>query len=157
LVDEAQRKVIQFDGKPAVQAYAEALGMSPEHVSDRLMAHALALMVNGEPFVRSPFSTSSSKPFLIWQKKTRPCPSTRAGTDIVADTGAAIAAKKSDMGKIAGAIDFQCILRTLDLREQKRCEEYGGIFSDVPAIGFSTYGEQYLGHMNQSSVILLLR
>jgi hypothetical protein len=156
-VDEAQRKVIQFNDKPAVQAYAEALGMSPEHVSDRLMAHALALMVNGEPFVRSPARVEGQSIIFFCQIKKGMELEVLNGTDIVADTSAAIATKKSALGKIAGVIDFQCILRTLDLRQQDRCEEYGRIFAGVPAVGFSTYGEEYLGHMNQSSVILLLR
>jgi len=78
-------------------------------------------------------------------------------TDIVEDTRVAMAAKKSALGHIAGLIDFNCILRTLELRNEKRCDEYGAIFSDIPAVGFSTYGEEYLGHMNQTSTILLFR
>ena len=58
---------------------------------------------------------------------------------------------------ISGLIDFHCILRTLDLRRQRRCDEYGAIFSAIPTIGFSTYGEEYLGHMNQTSTMLLFR
>jgi len=27
--------------------------------------------------------------------------------------------------------------------------------SGIPAVGFSTYGEQYLGHVNQTSTILV--
>jgi hypothetical protein len=156
-VDEAHRKVIQFDHRPAVEAYAEALDVLPHRVSDHLMQHALALMVNGEPFVRSPQRVDGQSIIFFCQIKEGMQLEVLNGTDIVADTGAAIAAKQSAVSPIAGLIDFQCILRTLDLRNQKRCEQYGAIFSGIPAIGFSSYGEQYLGHMNQSSAILLFR
>ncbi len=75
----------------------------------------------------------------------------------MADTRAAIEAQMTAMGTISGLIDFHCILRTLELREEKRCDQYGAIFSGIPAIGFSTYGEEYLGHINQTSTILLFR
>ena len=156
-VDEAKRAVIQFDHKPALEAYAEALGVLPHRVSEHLMQHALALMVNGEPFVLSPQRVDGQNLVFFCQIKEGMQLEVLNGTDIVADTGAAIGARQSDQNPIAGLVDFQCILRTLDLRNQKRCEQYGAIFSGFPAIGFSSYGEQYLGHMNQTSAILLLR
>ena len=58
---------------------------------------------------------------------------------------------------IAGLLDFNCILRTLQLRAENHCEEYGALFANMPAAGFSTYGEEYLGHMNQTSTMLLFR
>jgi len=78
-------------------------------------------------------------------------------TDIVADTRKAVEAKKAEWGRIAGLIDFHCILRTLELRSKKHCDQYGAIFNGIPCAGFSTYGEQYLGHMNQTSTMLLFR
>jgi hypothetical protein len=78
-------------------------------------------------------------------------------TDIVADTRAAVEAQKNAAGGIAGLIDFHCILRTLQLRSENRCDQYGAIFSGIPAVGFSTYGEEYLGHINQTSTMLLFR
>ena len=35
------------------------------------------------------------------------------------------------------------------------CEAYGELFSKTPTVGFSTYGEAYLGHINQTSTILI--
>jgi hypothetical protein len=59
-------------------------------------------------------------------------------------------------GEIRGMIDFQYILRTLQLRQEKRCEQYGEIFANIPTAGFSTYGKSCLGHLNQALVILVL-
>ncbi len=79
-----------------------------------------------------------------------------AATDIVADTRQAVEASKA-VGPVRGLLDFQCILRALQLRNEKRCDEYRDIFARIPMAGFSTYGEAYLGHINQTSTMLLFR
>lgn len=60
-------------------------------------------------------------------------------------------------GPISGIVNFHCILRTLDLERQGQTEAYGRIFADIPTIGFSTYGEEYVGHINQTSTMLLFQ
>jgi hypothetical protein len=54
-------------------------------------------------------------------------------------------------------INFNCILRTLELKAKNEEDSYGKIFSDIPTIGFRTYGEEYIGHINQTSVMLVLK
>jgi hypothetical protein len=156
-VNEEQRKVLEFDGRAAVHAYADAIGVPPGEVAARFLDHPLGLMVNGEPFVRSPQRVDGESILFYCQIKEGMRLEVLTGTDIVADTKAALAAARSRLGHIAGLIDFHCILRTLDLRQQGRCDQYGEIFAGLPAIGFSTYGEEYLGHMNQTSTMLLFR
>ena len=80
-----------------------------------------------------------------------------AALGIDADTRAAIRSKQTELGKISGMINFHCILRTLELEEKGLTEAYGQLFADIPTIGFSTYGEQYIGHMNQTSTILVFQ
>lgn len=58
---------------------------------------------------------------------------------------------------IRALIDFHCILRTFELEAKGRKDAYGAVFVDIPTIGFSTYGEEYLGHINQTSTILALK
>jgi hypothetical protein len=156
-VDGTGRKVRQFDDQPAVQAYAKALGVAPQDLPNHFSQRPLGLIVNGEPFVRSPRGVEGESVAFLCGFKEGTQLEVLEGTDIVADTRAAIAGRMSALGNIAGLVDFHCILRTLDLRKQGRCDEYGQIFDGVPAIGFSTYGEEYLGHMNQTSTMLLLR
>ncbi len=156
-VNEEQRRVLEFDGKPAVHAYAEAIGVPVGRVPVGFLDHPLGLMVNGEPFVRSPQRVDGESIVFYCQIKEGMQLEVLKSTDIVADTRTALAARKSKLGHIAGLIDFHCILRTLDLRQQGRCDQYGEIFAGLPAIGFSTYGEEYLGHMNQTSTMLLFR
>lgn len=156
-VDEAARRVIEFDHKPALAAYAEAIGVAPEKADTMFLKHPLGLMAGGAPFVRSPQRVGpEGSLFFYCNIKEGMELQVLDGTDMVADTNAILTAKKAS-GKIAGLIDFRCILRTLQLRQENRCKEYGEAFQGIPAIGFSTYGEQYLGHINQTSTMLLLR
>jgi hypothetical protein len=156
-VDEASRKVIQFNHKPALEMYAETLGVAPEKAATLFMQYPLGLMAGGEPFVRSPQRAEGGGMFFYCQIKEGMELQVLKATDIVADTRAAVESKKAEMGHISGLIDFHCILRTLQLRNENRCDQYGAIFSGIPAVGFSTYGEEYLGHINQTSTMLLFR
>jgi hypothetical protein len=156
-VEEASRKVIEFNHQPALPAYAEAVGVPPEDLTGLFMRHPLGLMVDGEPFVRSPQRVDGQSVVFYCQIKEGMELDVLEATDIVADTRKAVESRKSLDGPIAGIIDFQCILRALELRAEKRTEQYGAIFSGIPSAGFSTYGEAYLGHMNQTSTMLLFR
>jgi len=51
---------------------------------------------------------------------------------------------------------FNCILRTLELQDKNKTKEYLSAFSDIPTVGFSTYGEAYVGHINQTATFLIL-
>ena len=156
-VDEAHRTVIEFDHKPALEAYAEVLGVPPAAAPGRFFSHPLGLMVRGEPYVRSPQQADGSSVVFYCQIKQGMRLDVLEATDIVADTRRALEACKNAGGEIRGLIEFQCILRTLQLRQEKRCQEYEALFAGIPTAGFSTYGEEYLGHMNQTSTMLLFR
>jgi len=156
-VDEAHRKVIQFNHMPALDAYAAAINVAPEVAATRFMRHPLALIIQGEPYVRSPQRVEDRSIFFFCQIKQGMQLRVLNATDIVADTRFALAAKKHELGQIRGLLNFHCILRTLQLRAENRCDRYAALFSEIPSVGFSTYGEEYLGHINQTSTMLLFR
>jgi hypothetical protein len=78
-------------------------------------------------------------------------------SDIVADTAQALADKTAALGRVAGVVNFNCILRTLELDAKGKSAEYGAVFADVPTVGFSTYGEAMIGHINQTSTMLVFK
>ncbi|SPE39472.1 FIST domain protein (fragment) [Candidatus Sulfopaludibacter sp. SbA3] len=157
LVNEPLRLVAEFDHKPALEAYAQSLGVSPEDAAALFIRHPLGLMVDTDPFVRSPLGVQDRGIKFYCQIKQGMELAVLEATDIVAQTRQAIETRKATGVPISGIIDFQCILRTLQLREKNRCEQYGAIFDDIPTAGFSIYGEAYLGHINQTSTILVFR
>jgi hypothetical protein len=112
-------------------------------------------MVEGEPFVRSPQRVQDESIIFYCQIREGAQLRILEAADIVAGTRSAVQAQ-NELRPIAGLIDFDCILRTLELRAEQRCSEYGAIFEKIPTVGFSTYGEEYLGHINQTSTMLAL-
>lgn len=154
---EAQREVLEFNGQPAVQAYAEAVGTQVASIDDHFMNHPVGLMIDGEPYVRSPQQTKGDSMVFYCNVLEGMDLSLLESTDIVTDTTKAVAAKLKELGKISGLINFHCILRTLELEAKKQTAAYGKVFADIPTIGFSTYGEEYLGHINQTSTMLVFK
>jgi hypothetical protein len=151
-VDEANRTVLKFNGTNSVEAYARAVGVPVEKVSEKFMSNPVGLMSDGEPFVRSPQQVKDGKMVFYCNIKRGMELSLLESTDIIKDTTKAI----EKCTGAAGLINFNCILRTLELEAKNQTEAYGQIFSKIPTIGFSTYGEAYLGHINQTATILVL-
>lgn len=153
-VDEERRAVLQFNHQPALDAYAAALGISADRAPNLFFEHPLGLMVDGEPFVRSPQKAEGRNMVFFCHIKEGMELELLQSTDIVPATLRKIETARAT-GELSGLIEFQCILRTLQLRKENRCGSYVEIFAGIPMAGFSTYGEAYLGHMNQTSTMLL--
>ena len=154
--DPRARQVFEFGGQPAVEAYAQALGTSVADISKHFIRNPLGLLIDGEIFVRSlhktvdeslTFHCRVSEGLKLWLLE---------GTDIVEETRQQLSAKMKELGEVSAIINFNCIQRTFELEQKSQLEEYGRLFEGLPAIGFNTYGEAYLGHMNQTATMLLL-
>lgn len=154
-VDEETRKVIEFNGLPAVSAYAKAIDANETDVASYFMTHPVGLIADGEPFVRSPQRVDGSSIYFYCQIKEGVDLQVLESTDIIADTTADIQKIQEKNGPIKGLINFNCILRTLQLYQDGKNDAYGSIFKDIPMVGFSTYGEEYIGHINQTATMLV--
>ena len=156
-VDQASRTVFEFDHQPAVQAYAQALGVTVEEASNYFMSNPVGLMDGDEPFVRSPQQVKDQAMAFYCNVVEGMDLSLLKPLDIVEDTRKAVAEKQKELGHISGIVYFHCILRTLQLRGENRTEAYGQIFTEIPTIGFSTYGEEFITHVNQTSTMLVFK
>lgn len=156
-VNEENREVVEFNNKPAAVAYAEAIGASVEDAPKHFMHNPVGLVIDDEPFVRSPQQIKGSSMLFYCGVKEGMELSLLEGTDIIGDTREAIEQAEAELGSISGIINFNCILRTLELRQSKLDQAYGELFSSIPTIGFSTYGEQYIGHINQTATMLVFK
>jgi hypothetical protein len=154
-VDEAAREVLEFNGMPAADAYAQAIGVPREELENRFMVNPVGLMINDEPFVRSPQRVNGDTVAFYCKVSEGMELSLLESLDIVRDTRAAVEKKRAEMGNLSGIVNFHCILRTLELEKKNITGEYAEIFADIPTIGFSTYGEAFLGHINQTSTMLV--
>ena len=154
---EAKREVIEFDHKPAAAAYAEALGIPVEEAAGKFMHNPVGLVIEGEPFVRSPQQIKDDSMLFYCGVVEGMELSVLESTDIIEDTRKALEEAKAKLGSISGLINFNCILRTLELEQKQATEAYGQLFAGFPTIGFSTYGEQYIGHINQTATMLVFK
>jgi hypothetical protein len=154
-VKESTREVMEFNGLPAAIAYAQAIGVPREELESRFMLNPVGLMINDEPFVRSPQRLCGDTMVFYCKVSEGMDLSLLESLDIISDTKAAVEKKRAEMGGLSGIINFHCILRTLELERKNRLEDYANIFADVPTVGFSTYGEAFLGHINQTSTMIV--
>ena len=153
-VDETKRMVIEFNGKPASQAYAQALNISMEKLSQTLGEYPVGLIFDeNNYFVRSPKQIEGTSVSFYCLAKEGLELRLLKPKDIVATTEADL--KK--LGKIQAVVDFNCAQRFDELIRKNQLKDYSNIFADIPAIGFATYGENYIGHINQTSTMLILK
>lgn len=156
-VNVKNREVIEFNNVPAVKAYAQAVGITEDKAANYFMSNPVGLVVDGDVYVRSPQQIKGSSLIFYCNILEGMEVSLLESTNIVEDTKNAVKSKIEEMDGISGIINFHCILRTLELEQKHQTEDYGKIFSGIPTIGFSTYGEEYLGHINQTSTMLVLK
>ena len=153
-VDEERRMVIEFDGKPATVAYAETLGISVEEFVKNLGEFPVALVYDEQNyFVRSPSRVEGTSICFYCSVKEGMELTVVQSENIVAGTDADL----QKCGEVKAVVDFNCCLRNLELERKNQLKAYSEIFGNVPAIGFATYGESYIGHINQTSTMLLLK
>ena len=153
-VDTDTRTVLEFDGKPAAQAYADALHVSLEKLPEEFPSHPLGLLAGDDIFVRSPGQVVDGGLTFYCQVLEGMDMHVLDNTDIIGDTRVAVAQKADELGGLSGLVNFNCVFRTLELERRGLCEAYGALFEEVPTVGFSTYGESYIGHVNQTATML---
>ena len=151
--DVKNRVVHEFDGKPVLEVYAKALGLTPAQIdSSVFMNHPLGLMIDGEPWIRSPYQVVEGGGLKFFCNiaqgmKVRIMKS----TDLVADAHRAIEdARKSLGAPITGGLAFNCVLRRLEMDAKNLHEGFLDSFRGMQVSGFHTYGETWLGHINQT-------
>jgi hypothetical protein len=154
-VQTSERKVIEFNHKPAAMAYAEAVGTTMDKADQFFMSNPVGLFIDDEPYVRSPQRMEDDAMYFYCNVMEGMEMTLLESSDIVEDTRRAVTEKAAGSNHISGIINFHCILRTLELEKNGTTQAYADIFADIPTIGFSTYGEEFIGHINQTSTMLV--
>jgi hypothetical protein len=153
--DVANRIVYEFNGRPAVEEYARALGLETVN-NDVFMSHPVGLMIDGKPWIRSPQQTVTGGGVKFYCRILEGMEvDLMNSTDLIGDTKLMMEnAAKELGGTIGGGVVFNCILRRLELDAKNLHGPFLDCL-DFPAGGFHTYGESWLGHINQTATALL--
>lgn len=155
--NEEQREIMEFNNRPAAQVYAEVLGVSVNELAARFPRHPLGLVIDGEPYIRSPKHISGDSIFFHCSSVEGMPLSLLEVTNLIDDTKEALARSIAKLGGASGVLVFNCAHRALELEYKNLTGKYGQIFADVPTIGFNSYGEQCIGHMNQTATMIVFR
>lgn len=157
-VCENGREVIEFNGKPATEAYAEALGVSEIDLPDYFSKNPVGIKVGANDiFVRSPREIIGTNIKFYCNILRGETVHLLESSNIIEDTRAVLIDKKRELGHIDGLIDFDCILRTKELERLGKTQQYADLFKNMQMAGFSTYGEEYIGHINQTSTMIAFK
>jgi hypothetical protein len=155
--NEDRREIVEFNNRPAAIAYAEALGVSVNELAACFPKHPLGLVIDGEPYIRSPTHISGDRvAFQCSSVEGMPL-SLLELTNLIEDTKVALARSKAKLGGISGILVFNCVHRTLELEHEQLTDKYGELFADFPTIGFNSLGEQCIGHLNQTATMIVFR
>lgn len=158
-VNQEKRQVIEFNNRPATLEYMDAVNAaSTEEISNYFMSNPLGLIVGEDNiFVRCPQRVNGTSMVFYCNILEGMEVKLLRATNIIDDTRNAIQSKINKFGNIDGIISFNCIYRISELESQNLIQDYAEIFANIPTVGFSSYGEQFIGHMNQTAAMLVFR
>ena len=153
------RVVYEIDGRPAVQEYAAKVGVAPEALGHPVfMANPLGLMIEGEPWVRSPIAAFPDGGLLFGCKIFEGAElNLLRSTDLVGDTKSALSKAAEKLGhRPSAGILFNCAHRCVEIEIKHLRQPFCDAIADFPVAGFHSYGESWLAHMNQMLIGLLI-
>jgi len=103
--DVPNRIVRQLDGRPAAQVYAEAVGSTVDALdSSVFMAHSLGLMIDDQPWIRSPQQVVDGGGMTFYcQILPGMEVDLMRGTDLIGDTRTALRDAVADLGGAASS------------------------------------------------------
>lgn len=153
--DAAGRMLYELDGRPAIEVYAEAVGVSTDEATNRFTANPFGMLSGRELFIRAPKERLDGAISMFCGLPEGARVYILKSGDIVEDT-------RNDLEKVityepSGVIQFNCYHRTLELLERNQMQPYCNLFGAYNSIGLSTAGEAYLGQINKTAVILAIQ
>jgi len=154
-VDPEQRIVRAFNGRPAAEAYAEAVGERVDRLGPAIYSrHPLLLSAGGGSWIRSLTEALGDGSLRLFARiELGDILRLGRSVGILERLEEGIAAVRADLGSLSGMLVFDCVLRRLEAEERGLTDPVGMLLAASGAAGFSTYGEQFNGmHMNQTLV-----
>ncbi|MEO7036747.1 MAG: FIST N-terminal domain-containing protein [Polyangiaceae bacterium] len=145
LADPEQRVVVEFNGEPAAEAYAEALGVELEELDSLLFSkNPLMLLSGGDHYVRSVRSVNSDHSLAFF------CALEEGLVLTIGEPGDPLSALQRGFDEVHEKIGVpevvlgcDCVLRRLEYEHMGNANAVGELMAQNHVVGFNTYGEQY--------------
>jgi hypothetical protein len=156
--DPSRRLILEIDGKPAAQRYAELIGAKAEELAfSHFLENPLGLMIDGEAWLRSGVRTDGNALFFACAVLEGMTLHLMQATDIVEDTKHAFVRAAQQLGApLRAAVLFNCAYRMLEVQLKGVQESYHQALSALTHAGLHSNGESYLGHINQTLTGLVI-
>ncbi|MEO0651878.1 MAG: FIST N-terminal domain-containing protein, partial [Planctomycetota bacterium] len=148
-----ERVVTEFNGVPAVEAYAEALGLAVEDLTPAVFVTSPVVVALGDDlFVRSVANIEPNGCLRFFCAIDEGLILTIASAeDMVANLDALASSLRLRVGEPEATLAFDCILRRQESRSKGLVELIDGALERLRCTGFATYGEQFDGmHVNNT-------
>jgi hypothetical protein len=159
-VDNATRTVTEINGMPAVEEYANAIGLSSDELTPQVFAaYPVMLRLGGEYYVRSiqKVNPDGSLTFFCAIDIGLVLTVAQSSTGLVDNLEKSLAQIRKKIPNPALIFGSDCILRRLEIQQHGEMDKIKAVLAQYPLIGFSTYGEQYCGiHVNHTLTALVL-
>ncbi|MDR0440850.1 MAG: FIST C-terminal domain-containing protein [Candidatus Accumulibacter sp.] len=158
--DVATRTVTEINGVPAVEGYAEAVGISVDKLTPQVFAaYPVMLKIGGEYYVRSiqKVNPDGSLTFYCAIGIGLVLTVAQSFRTLISHLETELAAIRRTIPHPALIFASDCILRRLEMQQYGEIDQARQVLAPYPLIGFSTYGEQYGGvHVNHTLTALIL-
>jgi hypothetical protein len=151
--DSLNRIVYELNSQPVLEVYAAAVGTTPERLdSSVFMSHPVGLMIDDEAWIRSPQRALPDGGLKFYCRIAEGMEvRLMKSTDIVEDAYRAVARAHKELGgPVSGGLAFNGVLRRLEIDAKNLHREFLRAFDGLQVSGFHTYGESWLGHINQT-------
>lgn len=155
--DETKRCVKTINNKPAAIFYAEQIGIPIEELQEQLVNYSIGHIVYDEAYLHDTINFDKKYNLLLYSAIPKGAEiQILKITDIIQDLHNLIEKEIRPLKNISAIINFNCGSRNLKIEKEKKEKEFEKIFGNLPAIGFSTYGEFFISFINQTATILIL-
>jgi hypothetical protein len=151
--DAEHRIVMEIDGRPAAESYARFVGAGVQSLDPlRFAEQPMVVVIDGTNYVRSIQKANPDGSLTLFCAIEEGLVLRGArGVDLVGNLEEAFAGLEAEVGPPQLVIGCDCILRKLEMNQRGLVDLVEKVFRDNNAIGFSSYGEEYLGvHVNQT-------
>ncbi len=153
--DEATRTIFEFNNKPALDEYVKLVEIDKNNINKTFAHNPVGLKIGDDFFVRCPLKIEGNSIIFSCSVKQGTELELLKSQNIIEDTKKDLDNAIKEFGKVSAIVNFNCLLRTTEMKSKNQIEAYGELFKDIPTIGFTTYGESYIGHMNKTAIIVL--
>jgi hypothetical protein len=157
--DTENRIVEEIDCEPALDVYSRVLDLPPERISmETFASHSLMVTIGGQDYIRSVRGCGREGTLSLYSAideglVVRFCRS----DDTLVSLADLLTPGSALVEETRFGICFDCIHRKIQLERQGSLARAGGLLGQLPAIGFTTYGEICDSiHVNQTMTGVLV-